>query len=190
MVKHVTTGSLTNSENTTKGSWRWARPRVWLAGVGFTAFGVLFAWLRVKDLSASAPLLLFFAVLIVNTVFSVRHFDRVIPRDHLQTVIDCALIALYILLSSQLHSPRGFTMVATLLFATATMKYVLLTGRVPWTQLLRRKIRIDAIGTLACAVTLAGVLAGHTTVATWTLAIVMLVGNVYVLVLKPLYQMK
>ena len=163
---------------------------MWLAGVGFTAFGVLFAWLRVTNLAASAPLLLFFAVLIVNTVFSVRHFDRVIPRDHLQTVIDYALIALYILLASQLHSPRSFTMVATLLFATATMKYVLLTGRVPWTRLLRRKIRIDAIGTLGCALALAGVLAGHAAIATWSLALVMLVGNVYLLVLKPLYQME
>ena len=158
--------------------------------MGFTASGALFAWLRVTDLAASAPLLLFYSVLVVNTVFSVRLFDRVIPRDRHQTAIDCALIALYVLLASQFHSPRSFTMVATLLFATATMKYVFLTGRVPWTRLLRRKIRIDAIGTLACALALAGVLAGHAPVATWALAIANLVGNVYVLVLQPLYRME
>ena len=171
-------------------SWRWARTRIWLAGAGFTAFGAFFTWLRVTDLAVSAPLLLFYAVLIVNTVFSVRHFDRVVPRDHLQTVIDYTLIALYILLSAQLHNPKAFTLVATLLFGTATMKYVLLIGRVEWTKLLHRKIRVDIIATLACALALAGVLAGHATIATWTLATITLVGNIYLLVIRPLYRIE
>ena len=43
---------------------------------------------------------------------------------------------------------------------------------------------------LVCALALGGVLAGYPTIATWALAILKLVGNIYVLVLKPLYRLE
>jgi hypothetical protein len=141
------------------------------------------------DRTSAAPLFLFHVTLLLNTFFSVQYFARITPKgDPAQWCVDTVLMLLLIALPFFLGSPVRFVALVTLLFVAATLKYVLLLGTVSDRALLRRKIRIDALGTVLCVLTLAGVLAGYPLVALWCWAAVFVAANVHVLLILPLYR--
>ena len=98
---------------------------------GFTAVALFYAW-RVRDWDAAAPLLVLYAILLVSTYFSIRCFSRITKRgDGVQLMVDLILGVLYLWLASTIAG-RGdyvvpyFFLVLSLVFAVATLKYVLL----------------------------------------------------------------
>ena len=165
--------------------------RAALAAALFTACGAGSAWRSVSDWSLSAPLVLFYALLVLNTFFSVRCFARVTPPgDRLQKLFDAVLVAIYVGLAASFTDAPRFAGWGSLLFAVATLKYVVLLGRVGSVMLLAKKIRVDVLGTIACVWALGVMLIGYAREASWALAGANAIANVYVLWVRPIYRIE
>ena len=150
------------------------------------------AWFAatVSDRVRSAPLVAFYGILLVNTFFSIRCFASIPETGGWeQRAVDLALVVCYAGLAASFREEGRFMILATLLFASATLKYAMLLDRPPYPALLARKIRLDTLGTIACAGTLIAVLRGHAPEACWIFAGLNVVANVYVLWLRPLYRL-
>ncbi len=139
--------------------------------------------------AARLPNALFYAVLVVNTYYSVRFFDSLPPADRDERVVDGALAVVYVLLSLAIGSHAWFALASTLLFAIAIVKYALLTRVMDRRDILNRKMAIDATGLVLCAATLAGTFAGYSLASAWVQAIVFILANVYLLAIRPMYAL-
>lgn len=174
-------------------------------GVGFTSyasnraaaatvfFGViaLISLGSIVDLSKSWPLVVFYAVLLINTYFSIRTFASITPEENFgQKLIDAALVVCMLLMVFNFNSVLNFTILATLLFIIATLKYVFLTQLAGYSKLLYMKIRIDALGILFCFLAVVGTLWGYGRQASIIWATVFVLANIYVLWWKPHYDLK
>ena len=71
----------------------------------------------------------------------------------------------------------------------AAGKYSLMVDEIPHPHLIQRKIRVDLLGALMCAIVLAFMNAGWILTAAWSMALVFALANIYVLGLKPLYRL-
>ena len=69
------------------------------------------------------PHLIFYAVLTINTYFSIRFYTDFTPESGAQTLIDGALVALYAALALTIGLPRTLAFLALVMFIVATMKY-------------------------------------------------------------------
>lgn len=88
-----------------------------------------------------------FALLLVHTFFSVRCFSALIdPRDLRQNMVDVLLVIAYFLTGAFMNSGSLFYMGWIALFFLATLKYILLIGRLDHPKLLRRKLIADVGG--------------------------------------------
>ncbi|MBI4085316.1 MAG: hypothetical protein HY432_02300 [Candidatus Liptonbacteria bacterium] len=157
------------------------------------AFAIIFlvSLNYVADWEKSWPLVIFYATLLTNTYFSVRSFASITPKEHPgQQLVDAALGACMLLLTFNLNSVLNFTIISTLLFIIATLKYVFLTRLAGYSKLLYMKIRIDGLGTLFCFAAVIGVLWGYDywTSVIWAVAFVL--ANFYVLWWKPHYRLE
>lgn len=143
------------------------------------------------DLAKSWPLVVFYAALLTNTYFSVRSFASITPKEHLgQQLIDAALVACMLLLVLNFNSILNFTILATLLFIVATLKYVFLTRLAGYSKLLYMKIRIDTLGILFCFLAVIGTLWGYGRQVSVIWSIVFILANIYVLWWKPHYRLE
>ncbi len=153
-------------------------------------FGViaLISLNSIVDWVESWPLVVFYATLLTNTFFSVRSFASITPREHLgQQLIDAALAACMFLLVLNFNSILNFTILATLLFIIATLKYVFLTQLAGYSKLLYMKIRIDALGILFCFLAVLGTLSGYGSQTSIIWSAVFILANFYVLWWEPHY---
>jgi len=154
----------------------------------FALAGVL-ATLRIFAWAVSLPLIIFYITLLVNTYFSIRCFFDLVPRKNIkQQSIDLVLGALYLILAASLGNQLLFSYTATILFAMATLKYVLLLPSIGHFTSLKRKIFIDCLGIIACILTLGGVLLGYGLLATWLWAGIFTFANIHLLFIKPMYN--
>lgn len=135
------------------------------------------------------PHVIFFAVLILNTVFSVRFWRPLQPKSPVQLVIDGVLLANYAALLFAIGRPIEFAFFAALLFIAATMKYAVMLGVVPHTDVLRKKIIIDLLGAFLCAAVLFATLMGYALYAAWALAVIFTLANIYLLYFRPMYKL-
>lgn len=129
---------------------------------------------------------IFLALLLINTVFSVRFFMPLLPRTAAQWVLDALLVLLYLSLFISLGKPLLFPFCATLLFVLATMKYAVALGHAPL-PVLRKKIIIDLLGGLLCFGALALAALGYQLEASYLLAGIFCAANVYLLLINPMY---
>lgn len=145
--------------------------------------------LRGPALEAVAlPLAVSYAVLLLNTFHSIRCFAPLAARGgRSQRAIDAILCLAYIALAASLGDAIRFLFVAALLFGAATLKYAELMRHGAVHATLLRKLWIDAVGTLACIGALGIALAGHPLHAAWSMAVLNLVANAYLLWWRPLY---
>ena len=134
------------------------------------------------------PHFIIYAVLVVNTYFSIRFWSGLQPKDSRQLLIDAVLVAAYLALAFSIGEPMYFALAALTLFALATFKYVLMRGRTSYEAIVERKTGIDALGALACAVLTLGMFLGYPLEATWLFAIGFTLANVYLLFIKPMYR--
>jgi hypothetical protein len=159
-----------------------------LATALFGTAGIAGLLLSNAEWSARAPTALFYAVLVVNTWFSVRFFSRLPPIDRDESAIDGLLTILYVGLAFAIGRNVPFLAVATVLFFAAVSKYALLLRIMDLPRTLKRKMAIDALGGLLCLVALVGALLGYEVESTWALALVFLAANVFLLLVQPMYR--
>src|SRR3989344_3748738 len=118
-----------------------------LACIVFALAGVVSALFFAPLSSLTVPHIIFYAVLTLNSYFSVR------------------------------------------LFIAAPPKYALMLGKIPYTRLLKKKIRIGLMGTAFCALILGATILGYQFQSAWALALIFLVANMYLLMIKPMYRL-
>lgn len=157
--------------------------------LGFFLAAVLGIWWGINDWDQSLPLAVFYGVLLLNTFFSIRCFARITPAGQkVQDGIDVILVLLYIGLASSFNNSLRFVSLSLLLFIVATVKYILLMLATHHFALLKRKIFIDTLGTLACAFMLGALLYGYSTGALWIWSAAFIVANIHIFFIKPLYR--
>ncbi len=139
----------------------------------------------------SPAISIFYLTLLINTYFSVRAFATITPRGNwIQGLCDFLLGLCLAIMPLVFNSPVNFVLINLFLFIIASLKYVFLVSLTGFSKLLYRKIRIDILGILLCALCLTGILFGF---AYWSLkffAFIFLLANVYVLFHRPLYLLE
>lgn len=164
-----------------------AKRRAAFTVLGFSLLAI-FAAFYVSNWHDSWPLVLFYALLLLNTYFSVRTFASITPEENLlQHSIDMALGACLLVLIFQFNAPLNFVLWMMLLFILAALKYILLTPITGHSRLLYMKIRIDSFGVLLCFLALWGILLGYIYISTVLWVLVFFLANLYVLWLRPHY---
>ncbi len=154
----------------------------------FSAVGCWALLFRDVAWDSALPHAIFYAVLTLNTYFSVRFYSRFTPASFFQSGIDCALVTAYIGLALSIGLPTSFALFALAVFAIAPAKYIHLLGKTPYDATLRRKIRIDLLGTSLCVAVVSLTLAGFAVSAAWILSGLFTVANIYLLMINPMYR--
>jgi len=163
--------------------------KAWLATGAFALAGAVSFFVVAPISPYLLPHLIFYAVLVVNTFFSIRFFPRIAPENASQVAIDAVLVFLYLALAASIGRPVQFAFFALCLFIAASTKYPLLLLVIPQTNVLKRKILIDLMGTAACAVVLGATILGYAFGAAWAAAIGFTLANVYLLLIRPMYRL-
>ena len=164
------------------------KTRALAATVLFSTVGLWSALFHSVAWEFTVPHALFYAVLTINTYFSVLFHSSFTPDSRFQTFIDLALVAAYLALAFSIGVPVAFSFCAVLIFAVAPAKYAHTLGHTPHDKTLRRKILIDHVGTFGSVVVLGLTLAGLELPAAWILAILFTLANVYLLLVRPMYR--
>jgi len=155
----------------------------------FALAGCFGAIKGVTDWKTSLPLVIFYAILIINTFFSIRCFNLVpFKRKREQHIIDTLLAVSYLLLATSFRSLYVFALSSMVLYVVATFKYILLFSEGQNKKLLRRKIFIDALGISASILALGGILMGFSFISSWIFTSLFFLVNVYIFFIKPLYS--
>lgn len=161
-----------------------------LASGAFTLAAVVSLWYQPGSWSMAFPLIIFYAVLVLNTYFSIECFSHIIsPEDKLQQGIDYVLAFLYFFLAWNIFDPLRFSLVALALFVVATFKYVLLLGKTNYNIFLRKKIKIDVAGAFGCGLAVLGMFSGFIEITEWIWVGAFTLANVYLLAIRPMYAL-
>jgi len=161
--------------------------RALAAAFGFTIVGLLGFLFVPASWETKLPNLIFYAVLVLNTFYSVRFFDALPPQDRDEHIIDGVLTVLYVALAATIGVHLWFAIVSTALFAVAVAKYVLLLRVMDRHDILRTKILIDGLGLVMCLATLVATLVFDPLWSAWAAALVFAAANVYLLAIQPMY---
>ncbi|MEK7473832.1 MAG: hypothetical protein AAB668_03880 [Patescibacteria group bacterium] len=109
--------------------------------------GFLFGPAHPYDPTPQVHLLGLYLLVLAHTFLSVRCFSAIIdPTDRRQWLIDAGLVVSYVGLAWNIKDATSFWLWWFGLFFLATIKYVLLIGRLHHKTLLRRKITADLLG--------------------------------------------
>ncbi len=161
-----------------------------LVTIVFGVAGILGTIFLVSDWIQSLPLVIFYAILTINTYFSIELFSGIVPpTDSFQKNLDALLFLCYLVLAWNLNSPLFFTLTTLILFIVAPTKYTALLYTLPYPKLLKRKILIDLCGTMLSALTLIGIFLGHARASVWIFCAIFALANFIFLVIKPMYRL-
>ena len=161
----------------------------------FVSFIFLIAGILSWIFTISAPyvlpaLMIFYVILVINTFFSIKLFSSITPPGNkMNNFIDVILFFLYIISAFYLPVPTFFMLFMLLLFIVATLKYACLLQIVRHTRLLKKKIIVDLMGCVMCAVVLIAMILGYENEAAWGLAIVFAIANFLLFFVWPLYKL-
>src|SRR3989344_7855151 len=155
--------------------------KTWTATIAFSLAGIIAVLFYASVSLVLLPHVIFYAVLVVNTFFSIRFFSRIAPENKSQMTIDTVLSLLYLALAFSMGKPVSFAFFALCLFIAASTKYPLLLLVIPQTGVLKRKILIDLMGTATCAAILGATIMGYAFESAWIAALGFTLANVYLL---------
>ncbi len=161
----------------------------WLATSAFALAGIVAALFYSIVSPFLLPHFIIYMVLVVNTFFSIRFWGALQPNDVRQLLVDAVLVLAYLTLAFSIGEPLHFALAALFLFVAASLKYILMRGRIPHESLVERKIFLDALGAVACATLLGGTLTIYALEAAWLFAIGFALANVYLLFIRPMYRL-
>ncbi|MBI4085883.1 MAG: hypothetical protein HY433_01405 [Candidatus Liptonbacteria bacterium] len=170
----------------------YAKRKAMLATAGFAFFGTLFLF-TVDNFLYALPALVFYAMLVINTYYSIRCFSSIASEnDKIAKVIDIGLAVLYLALASAFDDIQRFLTIALFLFELATLKYImLLKASAPeYKNLIRNKILLDALGVISCSLALTLALLGYSFYSIWFLAMLLLAANIRLILIKPFYKIE
>lgn len=163
--------------------------KTWVATTAFSLAGIISLLFSASVSAYLLPHVIFYVVLVVNTFFSIRFFSRIAPENKSQVAIDTVLVLLYLALAFSMGDPLAFAFFALCLFIAASSKYPLLLLVIPQTNVLKRKILIDLMGTAVCAAVLGATILGYASQAAWVAALGFTLANVYLLLIRPMYRL-
>lgn len=161
----------------------------WLATSVFALAGIIAVLFYSIVSPFLLPHLIIYAVLVLNTFFSIRFWSALQPKDAWQLLVDSVLVVTYLTLALSIGQPVYFALAALCLFTTAPLKYILMRGRTPYGALVEHKILLDSMGTLACIALVAGLFLGNALEVTWLFAIGFTLANLHLLFIRPMYRM-
>lgn len=167
-----------------------AQKRARLASIGIAIWAILiiFEFNMRPEFSATV---IFYALLLLNTFFSVRIFATITPQNHVgQKLWDFMLALCLLILPLFFNAPIIFVFITLILFVVATLKYIFLIPVVGFSKLLFDKIRVDALGILLCILCLPGVISGYIYISLDIWVSIFFISNVYVLWHTPLYRLE
>jgi hypothetical protein len=165
-----------------------AKRKAWFVSLIFFLWALIVVFKF--NLHPAPSILIFHALLLINTFFSVRAFATITPPNKLQAFLDFLLSLCLISLPLTFTSPLNFVLINLFLFIIATLKYIFLIQLVGFSKLLFRKIRVDVMGILLCALCLVGILIGFTSLSLNLFAFIFFLSNIYVLWHAPLYRLE
>ena len=155
----------------------------------FVFFGVIGAILARHNLVIAWPPMLFYAMLVWNDYYSIKHFSTIIPPEKTsQVFIDTVLVILHFISAFLFINPFLFTIAMIVLFILAVLKYAGDLPSVKNSRALFRKVKIDALGALISALALAGMFMGYPWQSTIIWTGIFACASVYVIIINPLYQ--
>lgn len=155
----------------------------------FSAFGLFGILLSFNDLGNAWPYILFYALLLWNDYFSIKHFAKIISPNRIsQIVVDTLLVILHFGATLFFGLPWDFALIMTILFIAAILKYSWELSAVSNSRALYRKIKIDSLGAFISAGALVGISFGYPwrSIIVWT--IIFACASVYVILINPLYK--
>ena len=163
-----------------------------LATVAFTLFGALLLF-TVDNFLYALPALILYAMLVINTYFSIRCFSSITPEnDNMAKIVDIGLALLYLALALKFNDIRHFLVIALFLLELATVKYIMLLGisAPKHRNLVQNKILLETLGVISCSIALTLALLGYTSFSIWFLALLLLNANIYLIILRPFYKIE
>lgn len=163
--------------------------RAAISVVIFAAFGLFGILISIGTLVSEWPYILFYALLVWNDYFSIKHFAKIIsPRRASQIIVDTLLVILHLAAAIFFGLPWDFALIMTILFITAILKYSWELSAVKDSRALFRKIKIDSLGAFISAGALVGISFGYPwrSIIVWTL--IFAGASVYVILINPLYK--
>jgi hypothetical protein len=165
------------------------KKRAVIATLIFTLFGIAGAFIARNMIAIAWPAILFYAMLVWNDYYSIEHFSKIIPPSKTsQVVVDMALMVLHLASVFFFGDPFLFAIAMTILFVLAVLKYAGDLPSVKNSRVLFRKVKIDALGALASALALAGMLMGYPWQSTIIWTGIFVCASVYVIIINPLYK--
>ena len=133
----------------------------------------------------------YYAVIVLNTFFSIRAFAPITPKNVSQALFDAVLVLIYIALALSFRSIIQFSVVSWGLFVFANFKYMHLEALVPQQkEFLQHKMRINWLGAFLSAIAFALALLGFPLLAAWSLFVIFAIAQFYLLIIDPMYQMR
>lgn len=155
----------------------------------FLLFGLVGAVIARNNILIAWPPIVFYAMLVWNDYYSIRHFSKIIPPGKTsQVIIDTILVILHLVSVFFFGNPFLFTIAMTVLFILAILKYAGDLPSVKNSRMLYRKVKIDALGALISALALAGMFSGFPWQSTIIWTAVFVGATIYVIFINPLYQ--
>lgn len=149
------------------------------------------AHMRTPLAAGALPLEIYYAVLVVNTFFSIKVFTSIIPPHPIQTILDLSLGALYVVLAFSISLPLVFCVCSALLFVLANVKYMHVSALMPaYRTFLTRKMHLNTMGALLSLASFALAISGYPLIASWALASLFSIANVYLLCIRPMYRLE
>jgi len=156
-----------------------------IATVFFSGLGLL-GWYFAPDKTVSLPMAIMYALLMIQTWFSLPLFFRLIDqKDMRQRIIDPVIGVAYALLAYTIGNPILFTFAWAIFFTLTVLKYSMLVGTFSNTTLLRRKLMANILG-VALGLAMPTFL-GFGLIGEWIGVILFAGACVQYLVLRPLY---
>jgi hypothetical protein len=133
--------------------------------------------------------MLFYAMLVWNDYYSIKHFSTIIPPGKTSQVsVDIVLVILHFISIFLFDNPFLFTIAMIVLFILAVLKYAGDLPSVKNSRALFRKVKIDALGALISALALAGMFMGYPWQSTIIWTGIFVCASVYVIIINPLYR--
>ena len=162
--------------------------RAVIACVFFAAVGM---WALHINQPSDIELLLagYYAVLILNTFFSIRTISAFTPNNAIQMLFDTVLVLTYCALAFSLGSVAQFSAVSLFLFIFADGKYAHLRRLVAHKQFLWHKMQMNALGAALSLGALITAALGYPLSAAWFLFVAYALANVYLLGINPMYRL-
>ena len=157
------------------------------AAAGFSLIGFFALLIYGVNAPEVLPDVLFYAILVIHTYFSVRFFSTVIPQNLWQIVTDLALVVVYCALALSFGNGFRFISVALCLFAVAIFKYVPSLSQPHLNALMSRKIKYLLGGVSLAIYSLIIAFVANDVVATWFFVVIYTYFTYIILLIERMY---